>query len=207
MKLARLPHALIRLVRNVHMDLRYGGLLGGAVEQRYPGAKTVGSTDYALMQQIFGGRIRDHDVLVDVGCGKGRVLNWWLENYPHHRMVGLELMEEVAAATAHRLRNFPNVRVISGDAIANLPTEATLFYLFNPFNAAIMVRFKDRMRELCRARPECLILYFAPVHIDVFQSDPDWTVKLHEIKLPPAGNFEDRHHRLAEISLAVRTST
>ena len=88
----------IRVCRNAVLDLRFGGLLIGkeATRYRHLGASNVENTDYAALSHIFTGRIRDSDVLADVGCGKGRVINWWLMNAYQNRMVGLELDEKVA---------------------------------------------------------------------------------------------------------------
>ena len=62
------------------MDLRYGGLLRGTLPNRFLhlGAHHAANTPYFILPIIFDGIIHDDDVLVDVGCGKGRVLNWWL---------------------------------------------------------------------------------------------------------------------------------
>lgn len=190
----------VRLVRNVAFDLRYGAFLGGTVSARNPGARATGNTDYWLMDQLFRGRIRPDDVLVDIGCGRGRVLNWWLRYHRAQRIYGLELLDEVAAQTATRLRKYANVRILSGDAIANLPTDGTFFYLFNPFDAETMTKFKARMRELCLENERRRILYFAPLHVDVFASDPEWRVTVHEVAPPPVGVFEERHRTVAEIA-------
>lgn len=193
-------HTIVRLARNLAFDLRYGGFSGGTVEARTPGARATGNTDYAVMKQLFEGRIEKNDVLVDVGCGKGRVINWWLRYHGKNRIFGLELLEEVAAATQRRLRRYPNVRIVAGDAIANLPEEGTLFFLFNPFDAAIMTRFKARLAEMCRGRSRPpRVLYYAPLHLEVFGDDPDWKVTVHPVTPTKAGKFEERHARLAEI--------
>jgi hypothetical protein len=199
-RVRRLLHAVVRLARNVLFDLKYGGFAGGTVEARHKGARATGNTPYELMPHLFKGRIRPDDVLVDVGCGKGRVINWWLENDRSQRIVGLELLEEVAAATKTRLRRYANVTIVPGDAIKNLPEDGTLFFLFNPFDADTLMRFKERLRELCQSNPKRRLLYFAPVHLEVFSEDPDWDVAIHPVEAPPAGKFEERHKRLAEIT-------
>ena len=56
-----------RIARNALQDLRYGAPLGGLISM-------YGNTDYLALSNIFAKRIKDNDVLVDVGCGKGRVI-------------------------------------------------------------------------------------------------------------------------------------
>src|SRR4249919_4103205 len=77
---ARWAQRFRRLSRNVVIDLRYGPFLGGTVSTRYrhEGAHPVGNSDYLVLRAIFEGRVQDGDLLVDVGCGRGRVLNHWL---------------------------------------------------------------------------------------------------------------------------------
>ncbi len=77
-------------------------------------------------------------MLVDIGCGKGRVINFWLHQGLTNRLIGLELDPDVATAAQQRLAPYRNVQIIVGDAIENLPTDGTLFYLYNPFERPIV---------------------------------------------------------------------
>ncbi|MEJ7639236.1 MAG: class I SAM-dependent methyltransferase, partial [Singulisphaera sp.] len=70
---------------------------------------------------------------MDIGCGKGRVLNFWLERFPNNRIIGVELDDRVADRTRRRLERWRNVKIITGDAVAALPAEGTIFWMFNPF--------------------------------------------------------------------------
>ena len=94
--------------------------------------------------------VEESDVLVDVGCGKGRVIISGLGRGFTNRIVGLELDEDVAAATRKRLTSYPNVTVLTGDAVENLPEDGTLFYLFNSFEQPIVTRFKARWSSCSR---------------------------------------------------------
>ena len=187
----RLMHALhvaartrmgLRPLRNWLTDLRYGGWAGGKVSTPFAtqGASRVQSTDYAALARLHrrnGIRIETTDVLVDVGCGRGRVINWWLSRGWRNRMVGLELLPAVAAGTAGRLRGHANVEICCGDAVELIPPEGTFFYLYNPFDGAVMRRFADALAARA-ARPEALrILYFNCRHLDVFRGDPRWIVQ------------------------------
>src|SRR5262245_31735372 len=102
--------------RNLAMDLRYGASLAGTAPPRAEGTAAVVNSQYSVLPYVFGDRIRPHDVLVDVGCGKGRVINWWLSQGLRNRMVGIEHNPEIASATARRLRRFRNVTIVNRDA-------------------------------------------------------------------------------------------
>lgn len=154
-----------------------GHYLGGVEPSRFAatGSKGVQSVSYRVLPQLFSGRIRSDDVLVDVGCGKGRVLSWWLRQGYRNAMIGLEIDETLARETRRRLRHASQLSVVSGDAIENLPENGTLFFLFNPFDRGSLVRFRDKllqMRHSSRAR----VLYYNALDIDVFREDPGWSV-------------------------------
>ena len=77
-------------------DLRYGGYFGGFQKTRYGhlGAHDTMSSHYFVLSRLFGKfPVKESDVLVDVGCGKGRVINWWLRKGCRHRIIGIELDE------------------------------------------------------------------------------------------------------------------
>jgi Methyltransferase domain len=160
-------------------DLRSGGVLAGNVASRHvdAGAHDVVNSDVTALERIFSGRIRADDVLVDVGCGKGRVLRWWAARGAGQRIVGLELDAEVAERTRAQVGHDPRVTVTAGDAVANVPEDGTLFYLNNPFAEPVVRAFRDRVAALRGASPPPRILYYNPVHVDVFESDPSWSVE------------------------------
>lgn len=177
-----------RLWRNVVFDLRYGAFLGGKEPSRFAhlGASDVSNSDYTVLEALFNGRTRPDDVFVDVGCGKGRVLNWMLAHGNVASLYGLELDADVAAAVARRLRRYPQVHIVSGDAIDNLPPDGTLFYLFNPFKRPVMTRFKAAMDAAIRDPQRAArlrIIYYHPTDVDLFESDPAFEVTA--IPLPP----------------------
>ena len=193
------PRALSRTCRNAWLDLRFGGFSGGYLRNPAPGANGTGATDYEIMPQLFRGRIGPQDVLVDVGCGKGRVINWWLSQGFANRIYGLEMLTDVAESTRRRLRGHANVTIVTGDAVENLPQDGTLFFLFNPFDDSIMARFVPRLWTLAKHN-DITVIYFAPVHLDAFRRDDRWSVEELEIRLPKAGHFEQRHTRFAVIT-------
>jgi hypothetical protein len=167
-------------LENLYWDVRFGGLSGRTMRPRFleVGAYGTRNTSYAPLTVLFGQvQVLDDDVLVDVGCGKGRVLNFWLREGLRNRMFGLEIDPEVAAWVAHRLRRFPNVTIVTGDAVANLPPDASLLYMYNPFDEATMRRFKGRLEALDGRGRRLVLVYYAPRHVDVFRAGGRWEVE------------------------------
>lgn len=175
-----------RIVRNAVMDYRYGGLLGGA----YLSPHVTSNSDYVGLSYIFENRIKASDVLVDIGCGTGRVINSWLSYAPHNRIIGLELDEELANQTRRRLHKYRNVTIIAGDAVQNIPPDGTLFYLYNPFGPHVMEAFKKRLISLFSERHEITVLYYNCKHLDIFQKDPAWIVEMTNVGPPSSTPFD-----------------
>jgi SAM-dependent methyltransferase len=113
------------------------------------------------------------DAIVDVGCGKGRSINWFLDRYPGNRIVGIELDPQICADTAKRLRRHANVTIVCGDATAMLPADGTVFYLFNPFDESVMRRFARAMLD--RGKP-ATIVYLNAKHVAAFEDEPRFTI-------------------------------
>jgi len=184
---------VLEIARTVYLDLRYSGsILRGNVQSRFAerGAFSTVNSDYKALSRMFKGRIMPRDVLVDVGCGKGRVVNWWLSQDLRNQIVGLELDPEVAADTARRFAKYPNVRIIAGDAVTNLPPSATLLYLYNPFNEAVMSRFKAALTD-----SDVTIVYYNPEYVWLFQADQSWKVTMHSLTF-----CDNRHNSYAVVT-------
>jgi SAM-dependent methyltransferase len=206
-----------RVLRNVVRDLRFGKVLAGQQPSagEHVGARPVVNSDYAALELIFRGRLTSDDVLVDVGCGRGRVLNWWLANgFRHSRIVGLEYDPAVAAATKARLAKYPNVTVIQGNALDHLPEDATVMYLYNPFERPVVAEFIVKVTERYSSRGVRL-LYSNCRQVDLFESDPSFRVEIVRIGDGGAAPFDDlavidlipSARRVDQTAIAARTSS
>jgi hypothetical protein len=174
-----------RKLRSAWIDLRYGGvILKGDVGSRYShlGAKNSEHSGYDILPRLFSNEVRTGDVLVDIGCGKGRVLNWWLDQYRNHRIYGIELDPDIAEQTRNRLRRFANVTILTGDACALIPSEGSLFYLFNPFDAEVMQRFIAAVLKnpIVSSGLHRRIVYYNCVHLELFERRPQFSVRYLE---------------------------
>ncbi|TFW16751.1 class I SAM-dependent methyltransferase [Massilia arenosa] len=191
---------LARLLKNLARDLRYGQFLGGVKKTPFgdTGAYDTANSDYAALEEIFADELPQASVLVDVGCGKGRVLNYWLSRFPGSRIVGIELDPEVASETAKRLSRYRNVEIRCGDACQLLPPETTLVYMFNPFSEPVMKGFLAAVRSCARAsRRNIRIVYYNPMHVNVFKEAHHCSVSSRSLRAP--------HHGLYVIDVQAET--
>lgn len=188
-----------RALRNIAIDLRRGEVMGRAP---LVGAGTTNS-DHRVLSETFGGRVRPGDVLVDIGCGRGRVLSTWLRSFPGHAVVGIELDPRLAAGTAKRFARHHRCRVIAGDAVDALPDDGTLLFMFNPFDRETVLRLRDVLEARPRSEPPLRILYSNPRHADLFDDRAGWTVE----RIGLGGGRLVPHHDLAVIDQITLTPT
>jgi SAM-dependent methyltransferase len=114
--------------------------------------------------------ITEHDVFMDVGCGKGRVA-CVAATYPFGRVLGLELSPELSTIAQRNVaRNQSKftchaIEIITADARQSpIPDEVNLVYLNNPFVGDIFTAFIDGVCASLVRRPRLLLLiYHNPV--------------------------------------------
>jgi len=111
------------------------------------------------------------DVLVDVGCGCGRVVCGAARRRVR-RVIGIEIDPELARLAEANLRRLRGkqcpAEVAEVDATAySLPEDATIVFLYNPFRGAVLDAVLDRIiasydRSVRRLR----LVYANPVEAD-----------------------------------------
>lgn len=106
------------------IDLYYGGCFGGTRKTRYShlGAHDTSSSFYFVLSGLFRKYpVKDSDVLVDVGCGRGRVITWWLRKGYKNRIISVELDEVIATETGTTFRKHENVEIRCGNIVDCIP--------------------------------------------------------------------------------------
>ncbi|MDF2571599.1 MAG: GCN5-related N-acetyltransferase [Sporomusa sp.] len=192
-------------VKDAILDLKYSGrLLRGHLPTAYKhlGANDVYHTEYSAMDIIFSQvNIRPHDVLVDVGCGKGRVINYWLSQGYTNTMYGLEIDPLVAQETAEQFSAWPNVNIAFGDAIKNLPPDGSIFYLYNPFSCEKFYEFESQIAKLAQTNKITLV-YYRPKSLLAFDNG-QWHIRLidfdQDLGIQQWGRL-NKYHKLAIIT-------
>ncbi|MEL7206803.1 MAG: hypothetical protein AAGK32_00975 [Actinomycetota bacterium] len=161
----------VHVARNGAIDVRYGRPLASRR-----------NSDYRALDRIFGDQLTEADVLVDIGSGNGRVINWWLHRDQPGAFVALEADPELARRTARRHRRRQEVLVLEGDATSTLPADATVAYLFNPGGPDLIEAIEQGLRKLPNLR---LVLYYNPKHVATFVEDEAWCVRVADLDAPP----------------------
>lgn len=110
------------------------------------GAHDPTPTPYFVLEELFGlYEFAETSRLLDVGCGAGRVLAHFLSNGFAGRADGIELDPALAAAARKWAARHEHLRVLEGSVLDLDLSGYTDFYLFNPFDADVLVKFIEKV--------------------------------------------------------------
>ncbi|GAC1425182.1 MAG: hypothetical protein NVSMB5_19460 [Candidatus Velthaea sp.] len=194
----RSPHA--GWGREHPIDIQYGirtsGSLPGFVLQAgSAAAKTktayAGSQPSIIRRALALVLVPERTVLLDLGCGKGRVLAVASE-LPFRAVIGIELSATVARMAEANMqivrRNFPGrppITVVAGDAVEYpFPASPLAIFLYNPFGEAPIARLRARIEEALETSDRPItVVYYNPVWGAVFDASPR-LCRAHAVSFP-----------------------
>ena len=85
-----------------------------------------------------------HNIFIDIGCGKGRLLLYAKLTKKFNKVIGIDVSNELIM-TAKKNFEGTDVETYAEDATSwLLPNEKCLIYMFNPFNETILKKFLER---------------------------------------------------------------
>jgi hypothetical protein len=126
-----------------------------------------------LREVLCGGQIDWRDrVFVDFGSGMGRAM-LFASTLPFSRIIGVELSPSLCEAARRNLERYyrkrristPQWTIVNADArLFSIPNDATVFYLYNPFDATIVRSVLDNIVSSLQAIPrKCYVIYANPI--------------------------------------------
>lgn len=148
---------------------------------------------------ILGSRVNGFS-FIDLGSGKGRVLMLAAQRQ-FCRVIGVELSPGLhAAALANiaafgaRNREAAPIECICADASAHeLPAGDLVVFLYNPFDATLLARVRDRLVSAQNSR-RLAVVYINPLHHSLFEQGGQFTCAHRDASLavywlgePPGG--------------------
>ena len=122
-------------------------------------------------------RITSQDNILDIGCGKGKVL-YILSKYGFGKVDGIEIcpgIAEICAKNLLRLKvNKANVFVTDATKFEKYQ-DYNYYYLYNPFGADTLDKVLSQI-DMALQSPEkdVRLIYANPVHSNVFAKHPSW---------------------------------
>ena len=129
-------------------------------QYRYP----YEPTPYSVLERLANsGLIRKKDIVLDYGCGKGRV-DFFLSYQTRAKTIGIEYDERIYLGAAENQKT-----AVSGArtefALANaeaykVPNEVNRCYFFNPFSVELLQKVMARIMESYYDNPREMLLFF-----------------------------------------------
>lgn len=121
------------------------------------GAHDPTPTPYFILENLFSELdFSEESHLLDVGCGTGRVLSFFIQSKLSGHATGIELDPDIAEYARNWSRRFTNVDVLCGSALETPLAPYTHLYLFNPFDTNVLMQFIMKIENEVR-RPLTLI--------------------------------------------------
>ncbi|MHB0999047.1 MAG: methyltransferase domain-containing protein [Armatimonadota bacterium] len=143
------------------------------------GQDTVGyePTYYFRLKMIFERvKLTPDDVLIDIGCGKGRVL-LYAAHFGLRKLIGIEMSDKLAEIAKDNVKRNDMesvIKIIQADAAKVDLSKGTVFYMNNPFGAVTMKMVFDNIGRSLTANPRRIrIVYLYPSQEAVLDS-MDW---------------------------------
>src|SRR5262249_1472910 len=99
-----------------------------------------------------------------------------------NRLVGVEIDEQIANQTRQRLSNYPNVAIVAGDILENMPPDGTIYFTYNSATAPILARFRAALFEMSRVHDNLVFIYYTSRQLSVFLEDDRWNIQ--RIRMP-----------------------
>jgi SAM-dependent methyltransferase len=127
-------------------------------------------------------------VLVDFGCGKGRVL-FIASEYGFKAVRGIEFARELAAAAEKNRAAFQaksgiraEIKIVEGDVTDyTINPDENVFFMFNPFDAAILGKVLSNITTSLQNKPRNIwIIYHHPKCAEVIEQQGHFT-RLHKL--------------------------
>lgn len=121
-------------------------------------------TPYSVLERLAGsGYLSKKDVVVDYGCGKGRV-DFFLPYQVKCKCIGIEFDERLCRQAMENKEGFARSSYVSFvQGLAQeyvIPMAVTCFYFFNPFSVEILQKVIGRLKDSYYENPRNMRLFF-----------------------------------------------
>ena len=132
----------------------------GADEYHHP----YEPTDYRVLERLVAyGLIDEGDVVLDYGCGKGRV-DFFVSYQTKAKTIGIEYDERIYESAQENRKNVisrvkPRFVLANGETY-KVPHDVNRCYFFNPFSVEILRKVMARIIESYYENPRETFLFF-----------------------------------------------
>ena len=128
-------------------------------QYRYP----YEPTPYLVLERLANsGLVRKNDVILDYGCGKGRV-DFFLSYQIRAKTIGIEYDDRIYAAAVDNEKTASSANFVSfllqNAEEYEVPLEVNIIYFFNPFSIEILQKVMARITSSYYLKPRRMLLF------------------------------------------------
>lgn len=120
-------------------------------------------TPYVVLEELVKlDLIKKDDIIVDYGCGKGRI-GFFLNNQVGCKVIGIDHNKRLIKKAKNNLENYgytEDIKFVYSKAEEYVPDEANSFYLFNPFSSKIFRQVLKKIEESKKNNPREILIFF-----------------------------------------------
>lgn len=120
-------------------------------------------TPYVVLEEFIKlNLLKKEDIVVDYGCGKGRI-EFFLNNQVGCKVIGIDHSKRLLKKAIKNMENYGdngNITFIHSKAEEYMPDEANIFYLFNPFSTKIFRQVLNKIVESKKNNPRDILIFF-----------------------------------------------
>lgn len=169
--------------RHIAGTYKYNRSLNKLIYNNERGASPVQSTSYRVLDVLLPElEIGDGDIFVDVGSGWGRLLGYlFIKGKKCRKYYGIELNSEAADLSKKILRNYDQVEIINGDATKVIINDATVYFLFSPFDRNVMELW---IKHIENTHSYVKVYYLHAIHEKAFANKPKWRIIKRKLLRP-----------------------
>lgn len=132
------------------------------------------STKYIALKEMFKDiDINDNTRFIDIGCGKGRVVNFVHCLNKNCQATGIEFNSDVANYAKGWADKKENVNIINGDAFNINCDDYDVFYFHRPFMEETFKQFAEKMVNEIK-HPVTVICYVDTYMSKYLKDKPNW---------------------------------
>jgi hypothetical protein len=134
------------------------------------------AANYYLLEKLFTAfrKLSNADSLIDLGCGKGRVLVV-AAHFGFTHITGIDFATELSTEASVNMKKlhqkFPQLKwKVINDNVANytISPDDSVFFMFNPFTEEIIEMFLNKLESSCQQFPRTTwFLYASPLHKEI----------------------------------------
>ena len=120
-------------------------------------------TPYLVLERLVQLNIlKKEDVVVDYGCGKGRI-SFFINSQVGCKVIGVDHSEKLLEIANKNLESYgknDDIVFIHSKAEDYIPDEANRFYFFNPFSTKIFRWVLKKIEESYEKNPREMLIFF-----------------------------------------------